>query len=101
MVPLFEVDRERSGEVPRLFRESDADKVRHLPTPEQISVLTAQIRAGQRVGTRRSQKRWLAESSKMRDAREDAADSFDLAGRIDDDSCELPPWLYSAGRRNV
>lgn len=70
----------------------------YLPTPEIIEAKTAAIKSGELIVNEKSVEKWEkarrgAELAKQAEA---AAIEFELAGRLPDDDCELPAWLYSA-----
>ena len=69
---------------------------RFVPTPEQIQSMTEAIRSGEVVVSATSRKKW----AKIRQDRESSErlNRFDLAGRIAEDACKVPGWLYAAGQ---
>lgn len=71
-----------------------SETIKHLPTPAEIEELTTRMRAGDRVFSAGSQQRWIRENEKLDSAGTDD-DRFELAGRIADDDCPVPSWLYS------
>ena len=67
--------------------------VRYLPTPSEIEATTSAIRSGELDVSTGSRVRWR-ELADLQEFNE----QFDLAGGLPEDSIELPPFLYSAGR---
>ncbi|QEF99743.1 hypothetical protein Mal15_38090 [Stieleria maiorica] len=85
------------GLPPALYYDGCSAAIEFLPTPREIAAITRRMQAGERVCTRRSQVRWqrLKVTATGNESEADAV--FELAGRIDDDACDVPAWLNCGG----
>ncbi|QDT06901.1 hypothetical protein K227x_53240 [Rubripirellula lacrimiformis] len=72
----------------------------HMPTRAEIEAITSAMRSGELVISQQSARRWekyRAEQERMAQPEAEQRDAYELAGRIAEDDCPVPSWLYSAG----
>lgn len=79
---------------------SEADSIKSVPTPAEITAIAAKIRSGEIVVTKRSQQRWQQFNAKIEAGQREPDDAYSLAGTIAADVCTVPAWLYSGGHAN-
>ncbi|MDV6030371.1 MAG: hypothetical protein F9B45_09745 [Phycisphaera sp. RhM] len=78
-----------------LFWGHTETPIKYLPTPDEIERATERIKAGELDTGKATRRRSMLNA--LTSVRDDDAEAFDLAGRIDEDDVTLPEWLYAAG----